>query len=69
MRPSPLVIFHICVGTIGILSGAAALFFVKVPIGLRRSRLRAHDRRHPAHDAAGCEPECANLASLNIVVR
>ena len=44
MRPSPLVIFHICVGTIGILSGAAALFFVKVPIGLRRSRLRAHDR-------------------------
>src|SRR3979490_3002702 len=29
MTLSPLVIFHICVGTIGILSGAAALFFLK----------------------------------------
>jgi hypothetical protein len=39
------------------------------PFKARRSRLLAHDRSHHAHDPNGFEPQCVNLASLNIVVR
>src|SRR5882724_6362904 len=36
MQFSPVLVFHICTGTLGLLSGAAAMFFLK---GSRRHRL------------------------------
>ena len=41
MTVSPLMIFHICAGTIGILSVSAALLFEQSEIGVRPAILRS----------------------------